>query len=201
MCDAVVARAVTRRPPRRTWARRRSRRARRRRGACARGRPRSCSFVSARCGRCRPTASAARRIVDRARRIPRAEGVRRRLGQDRDSSSSTCVCVSSRVATIGRPERAGADRSSAACWCRGCAATRARRRVEDTRDLLRRAAAPAKIHDAVSAGRPRLAPRRLDLIGLPAREHEARVGPRARARCASPRRADRAPDTPRTCPV
>ncbi len=83
---------------------RRSRRARRRPGACARGRPRSCTS-------CRPARGPGGRCASAsagsstARRMPAANASGVASVRTAIASSSTWVCVSSRVATIGRPER------------------------------------------------------------------------------------------------
>ena len=83
---------------------RRSRRARRRRGACARGRPRSC--ISCRPGRGRAGRWRRPRPGRRRRaRMPAAYASGVASVRTATESSSTCVCVSSRVAMIGRPAR------------------------------------------------------------------------------------------------
>ena len=112
------------------------------------------------------------------------------------SSESTCVWVSSRVATIGFAGAEDTDRSSAACWCRGSAATRARRRRQVGRHLRRRPFAGKHRH---RRRHPRAAPAPAPAgPGAACRRRAAAAHPAvAGARLPSQRTAGRGPGRPR----
>ena len=167
--------------------------------ASARGRPRSCTS----CRRARraraPTARRAlgigeRREDARRRNPPASPSVRIAT-----SSSSTCVCVSSRVATIGA---AGAQ--VLVDLQRRVRAAAARRDehvggVEKGRDLFGRPLAGEDRPPSPSPARSACARAASTCSGRPPASTSRASGRDARRRAAPRQTADRAPGRPRTC--
>ena len=134
-----------------------------------------------------------------ARRMPAANASGVGLGQDRHARRRAPACASAAAWRRSAGRTAGTGRSSAACSCRGSAATPARRRRRGTAGSPRRAARRRR-----SSRRPRrpAAPAACacaDLLRAAAGQQEPRVGRAAPRRAPRPRTAGRAPGRPRTC--
>ena len=149
----------------------------------------------------------------------RGKRARSRIGQKRTSRRSGPGCASAGGWRRSGGPIGGTGRSSAACWCRSSAATRARRGIEIRRNLVggplagkdrrrrrARARAASARAAAICAGsppdhhQPRVRPLRDDLPIASIQQVEALIAPR-RSRCRArrrvrvkpERRADRAP--------